>query len=84
MNTKININKNLKNFIKRYKKSIKTNKNFTFLYKKLKIFKINNIKYIDSNLIKSFNLYFQYLQSFEEFLILDSFKNIRSKNEMEK
>lgn len=84
MNTKININKNLKNFIKRYKKSIKINKNFTFLYKKLEIFKINNIKYIDSNLIKSFNLYFQYLQSFEEFLILDSFKNIRSKNEMEK
>ena len=83
----MNINKNYynnKNFIKIQKIPLKINKNYNFLIKKLKILKNYNKKYINSNLIKSFNLYFQYLQSFEEFLILDSFKNMRSKNEMEK
>ncbi len=80
MNIKIKNLKNLKNFkniIKINRKSLKIQKKLKIFIKNNKIFYKFNKKYIDTKLIKSFNLYFQYLQSFKEFLILDSFKNVK-------
>ncbi len=67
-----------KNSVKINKISIKIGKSLKFLLKKdNKELKISNEKYFNSKLIRSYNLYFQYLQSFNQFLVLDSFKNIK-------